>query len=81
MNVYQVKLGGLGRLDNPQGKHVSEEIEKFLPVLERLVADGKIQPVDLEVYERVGWAGLNEAIAFYADGKAKKKIVVNVQPE
>ncbi|POR33762.1 Zinc-type alcohol dehydrogenase-like protein [Tolypocladium paradoxum] len=75
---YRVRVGELGR-DGDIGKHVTEETAKWTPVLAGHIAKGTITPVEIEVHSGTGWQALIEAIKYYAEGKAKKKVVVRVQ--
>ncbi|PNY28896.1 Zinc-type alcohol dehydrogenase-like protein [Tolypocladium capitatum] len=75
---YRVRFGELGR-DGDIGKHVTKETAKWTPVLAGHIAQGTITPVELEVHDGTGWQALIEAFKYYADGKAKRKVVVRVQ--
>ncbi|UNI18618.1 hypothetical protein JDV02_004873 [Purpureocillium takamizusanense] len=80
INEYQVRIGMLGR-DTDIGRHISEETAKLVPVLEGHVAKGTLGPIEFDVFDESGWGALVDAIKYYAEGKAAKKLLVRLQGE
>lgn len=75
---YRVSIGMLGR-GSDIGRHITRETAGLVPVLEGLVAEGAVRPVECELFDESGWEALIDGLKYYAEGKAAKKLVVCVQ--
>jgi hypothetical protein len=53
----------------------------MVPLLEGHMGQGKITPVDYEVFEAVGFQALLDAMTLFESGGAKKKLVVQLQQD
>lgn len=77
--TYEIKLGGLGR---PESKELNSLMEKYIPILAKLVENGKVKPLE---YELVGDGGFEDIIKAYkhkaGGASGQRKIVVKVQDE
>lgn len=78
-NTYEVKLGPIGR---PEAAELNNNMEKWIPVLVKLVENGHVKVGD---YEMVGSAGAEGVVAGYkyksGGTSGLKKIVVKIQDE
>lgn len=81
IELYRMNLGLLGRTGNPVAEEVNGEVEKFIPKLEKLLANGHLKPMDYQC-AGVGFGGVSEGIQAMNSGKGGgKKIVVRLQDE
>lgn len=73
-----VLTGQIGR-EGKGADQITAQAAEMVPILEGHIADGTIRPVECEVYKGVGWDRLVQAIEYYEQGLARKKLVVRVQ--
>jgi NADPH:quinone reductase-like Zn-dependent oxidoreductase len=79
IQAYSVLLPLIGREEDAMGAQVSKVLKQAIPLVEAHVDRGTITPVDYDLFEKTGWEGLKEAMAFCGSGQAAKKVVVKVQ--
>lgn len=77
--THEIKLGPIGR---PDALELNDALEKYIPLLVKLVENGKIKPSE---YEVIGEGGFEDIIAAYkhkaGGASGQRKIVVKVQDE
>ncbi|KAK7902890.1 hypothetical protein LTR67_002536 [Exophiala xenobiotica] len=75
--THLVRLGGVGR---PDAAELNANIERYIPVILRLIEMGKLRPLD---YVSVGDGGFDDAVKAYKHQKSgaagSRKVVVKIQ--
>jgi len=72
-----VKLGPIGRADATE---LNKEISSYIPLIVKLMEDGKVVPSEYEVIGKTGFDSVIEAWAYQSAGKGgNKKVVVKLQ--
>jgi hypothetical protein len=79
INVYRIKLGPIGREDDPVGKDTTDNLAAWIERLEGHLKSGSLKPLDFELSQQEGWQAVIDGIAYLESGKAPKKIIVKVQ--
>lgn len=77
-----MSLGKIGKIGDESTLQVNQDIEDFIPTLEKYLSDGSIKPME---YEAVGDVGVENILkgleAFNSKKSATKKIVVRLAAE
>jgi len=75
--VYPCKLGPIGRVEAPE---LNKDIESFIPLIVKLIEDGKVVPSEYEVIGKPGFESVIEAWAYQQKGAAgSSKVLAKLQ--
>jgi len=73
MKIYRIKLGQIGRFGEGEEQEVlNKNLTELIPVLERLLKEGKIQPLEYHVVNE-GLENVVEAVKYHDSGKLRGK--------
>lgn len=79
IEVYMVKLGLIGQSGDEKKDTVNKAMASFIPILEKLLENGALKPMD---YEQIGDVGVAEVLKglqiFNARKSDGKKVVVKL---
>lgn len=74
---YATKLGPIGRAGADE---LNKEIEAFIPLIVKLIEDGKVVPSEYEIIGKAGFESVPEAWAYQQRGAGgAKKVLVHLQ--
>lgn len=77
-----VSLGKIGKTGDESILQVNQDIEDFIPTLEKYLADGSLKPMEYEVIGDVGVENILKGLeAFNSKKSATKKVLVRVAAE
>ncbi|PQE08280.1 gmc oxidoreductase protein [Rutstroemia sp. NJR-2017a BVV2] len=74
IEIYRVHLGELGRYGEVKGDEINRAVKKYIPVLEDLLANGYLVPVEGEV-AAVGFEQIRNGIEALGKGRSGKKVL------
>jgi NADPH-dependent curcumin reductase CurA len=78
-HAHAISLGPIGRENAPD---LNKAIESYVPLIYKLIEDGKILPSEYTIVGNTGLESLPEAYAFQTSGKGgNKKVVVKIAEE
>lgn len=74
---YATQLGPIGRAD---AIGLNQQIETFIPLIVKLIEDGKVVPSEYEIIGKTGFESVLEAWAYQQKGAGgAKKVLVHLQ--
>ncbi|PQE23875.1 hypothetical protein CJF30_00008853 [Rutstroemia sp. NJR-2017a BBW] len=78
IEIYRVHLGELGRYGEVKGDEINRAVKKYIPVLEDLLANGYLVPVEGEV-AAVGFEQIRNGVEALGKARSGKKVLVKLQ--
>ncbi|KAH6719468.1 chaperonin 10-like protein [Leptodontidium sp. 2 PMI_412] len=82
IQINMVSLGKIGKTGDESILQVNQDIEDFIPTLEKYLADGSLKPMEYEVIGDVGVENILKGLeAFNSKKSATKKVLVRVAAE
>jgi hypothetical protein len=74
---YPVKLGPIGRAEATE---LDKELSSFIPLIVKLIEDGKVVPSEYEVIGKPGFESVDEAWQYQMKGSGgSNKVLVKLQ--
>ncbi|KAM3068906.1 hypothetical protein ACMFMG_004080 [Clarireedia jacksonii] len=78
IDIYRVHLGELGRYGEVKGDEVNRAAKKYIPVLQDLLANGYLKPIEGEV-TAVGFEQIPNGVEALGKARSGKKVLVQLQ--
>ncbi|KAF4340085.1 hypothetical protein FBEOM_5945 [Fusarium beomiforme] len=75
INEYRADLGHLCRPNERDGIQITDNVSRWIPLLEKHIAAGTLKPLEHHVVDGVGWDKVIQGLQDMEGGKIGKKIV------